>query len=108
MAEEVGEGILDRHKMRLFEWFQMKDVTILAGVKYEEITKDGLVLETREGERQLIKADTIIPIALNSTNTELLTTLSRLVPDVYPIGDCREPGLIVDAVADGSRVGRII
>lgn len=109
-AEEMGEGIIDRHKMRLFEWLPMKSVNILTQVKYEKITHDGLALITREGESKIIEADTIIPVAHTTANTEFVTSLNLngMATEVYPIGDCREPGLIVDAVADGSRIGRTI
>ncbi|GAI43584.1 unnamed protein product, partial [marine sediment metagenome] len=34
--------------------------------------------------------------------------LEGKVPEIYPIGDCREPHLILEAIADGSRIGRAI
>jgi hypothetical protein len=34
--------------------------------------------------------------------------LNGIVPEIYSIGDCKEPLLIANAIADGSRVGRAI
>jgi 2,4-dienoyl-CoA reductase (NADPH2) len=41
-------------------------------------------------------------------NTELLKVLEGKVPEIYAIGDCSEPRLIVDAIADGYRIARTI
>ncbi|UCG63729.1 MAG: hypothetical protein JSW12_13765, partial [Deltaproteobacteria bacterium] len=44
----------------------------------------------------------------SAPNTELLKSLEGKVPEIYPIGDCREPSLIIEAIADGSRIARAI
>jgi thioredoxin reductase len=38
----------------------------------------------------------------------LFQDLSRKVPEVYAIGDCKEPGLIADAVGTGLRTARTV
>ena len=81
---------------------------MMTGVKYEEITDKGLTIITKEGKRQTIEADTIVPAMPLTPNTELLKTLEGKVPEIYAIGDCREPRLIIDAIADGSRIARAI
>jgi 2,4-dienoyl-CoA reductase (NADPH2) len=85
-----------------------KGVAMLPGVKYEEITDKGLTITTKEGKRQTLEADTIVTALPLLPNTELLKEVDGLVPEVYAIGDCREPHLIVDAIADGSRIARAI
>ena len=37
-----------------------------------------------------------------------LNSLKKLVGESYAIGDCKEPGLTVDAISDGSRIAREI
>jgi thioredoxin reductase len=63
---------------------------------------------TKEGERQTIKADSIVSTAPLKPNTDLFKSLKGKVPKVYAIGDCKEPNIIVDAIADGWRVGNAI
>ena len=87
-------------------WLDEKGVTMLSGVKYEEITDQGLTVTTNEGNRHTIEADTIVTALPLLPNTGLLKNLEGSAPEVYAIGDCREPRLIVDAIADGSRIGR--
>ncbi len=107
-ADTMGEGMVDALMSHLFMWFQKKAVTMLSGVKYEEITDKGLTIITREGEKQTIETDSIVPILPLLSNTELLNSLEGKVPEIYAVGDCREPLLIVDAIADGARTARDI
>jgi thioredoxin reductase len=106
-AEEIGEGLLETYvKPHLLDWLAGKGVAMLPGVKYEEITDKGLTITTKEGKKQTIEADTIVTALPLLPNTELLKELDGIVPEVYTIGDCKAPHLIVDAIADGSRIGR--
>jgi 2,4-dienoyl-CoA reductase (NADPH2) len=106
-AEEIGEGLLEAFiKPHLLNWLDEKGVAILPGVKYEEITDKGLTITTKEGKKQTIEADTIVTALPLLPNTELLEELDGIAPEVYAIGDCKDPHLIVDAIADGSRIAR--
>jgi 2,4-dienoyl-CoA reductase (NADPH2) len=106
-AEEIGEGLLETYiKPHLLDWLDEKGVAMLPGIKYEEITDKGLIITTREGKKQTIEADTIVTALPLLPNTELLEELDGIVPEVYAIGDCKDPHLIVDAIADGSRIAR--
>ena len=95
-------------RIRILSWLAEKGVTFMGGVKYEEINDNGLTLISDKGERQSIQADTIFVAMPFKPNTELFNTLEGKVPEIYMIGDCRNPGLIVDAIADGSSIGRKI
>jgi len=108
-AKEIGDGLLEIFvKPHLLNWLDEKGVAMLPGVKYEEITEKGLTITTKEGKKQTIEADTIVTALPLLPNTELLKSLNGIVPEVYDIGDCREPHLIVDAIADGARIARAI
>jgi 2,4-dienoyl-CoA reductase (NADPH2) len=108
-AEEIGEGLLEVFvKPHLLNWLDEKGVTMMPGVTYEEITDQGLTITTKEGKRQTIEADTIVTALPLLPNTEFPQRLDDIVPEVYAIGDCKDPRLIVDAIADGSRIARAI
>jgi 2,4-dienoyl-CoA reductase (NADPH2) len=104
----MGNGLVENTRTRLFWWLSHKGVTMLCGVKCEKITDKGLTVITRDGERQTIMADTIIPSLPLKPNEELLKKLDGKVPEVYVIGDCARPGLILDAISDGSNVAHNI
>jgi len=107
-AKKLGEGLLANDPTRLFKWFNQKGVTIIAEVQYEEITEKGLVITTKEGERKTLEADTIITSLPLLPTADLLKSLKGEGPEVYQIGDCRESGFIHSAIADGSRIARMI
>ena len=79
---------------------------MLAGVTYEAITDKGVNIITREGNRQTIEADTIIPITEMAPNDGLYKSLKGKVPEVIPIGDCASYGLTMEAVSSGYNVAR--
>ena len=92
----------------LLEWFRMKEIPLITGVKDMEIVDNGLTLITEQGEKRTIEADSIIPALPQKSNTALLKSLEGKVPEVYPVGDCSEAGLIVDAIGTSWRIARQI
>jgi len=107
-AEEMGIGMVESNKFRLFWWLKQKGVPMLSGVKYEEITDKGLTITTKEGEKKILVADTILPALAMAPDTEFVKSLKGTAPEIYQIGDCGNPALIIDAIGDGSRIGRAI
>lgn len=108
-ANEIGDGLPEiLVRQHLLNWLEKKGVSIFTGVNYEKITDKELVFINKKGKREIIEGDTIITALPLRPNNELLKDLSGTVPEIYAIGDCKEPHLIVDAIADGSRVARII
>jgi 2,4-dienoyl-CoA reductase (NADPH2) len=108
-AKEMGDGLLEVFiKPHLLGWLEAKGVAMMSGVRYEEITDKGLTVTTKEGKKQTFKADTIVTSLPLLPNTGLLKSLEGSAPEVYAIGDGKEPHLIVDAIAAGSRLARAI
>jgi len=108
-AAVLGEGMINHLRLQLFWWFRQKNVTLISGIKeYVAITDKGLVVLTPEGYKRTIPADSIVPAIPMKPDTALLRSLEGKVPEVYAIGDCNEPKLIVDAIGDGFRVARVI
>jgi 2,4-dienoyl-CoA reductase (NADPH2) len=108
-AKELGDGLLEVFiKPHLLGWLEEKGVAMMSGVKYEKITDKGLTVTTKEGKKQTFKADTIVTSLPLLPNTGLLKSLEGSAPEVYAIGDGKEPNLVVDAIAAGSRLARAI
>jgi 2,4-dienoyl-CoA reductase (NADPH2) len=105
----IGDGMVDALLAHLLIWFKKKGVTLVSGVKeYVEITDRGLTIITGDGIKQTIEADSIVTALPLTPNDELLARLKEKVPEVYPIGDCRQPLLIADAIGTGLRTAREI
>jgi len=108
-ADKFGDGMIEVYRSHLMYWFEKKGVNLIGGVKeYVEITDDGLTIVDREGKRRTLQADTFVPALPLTPNMTLFQDLSRKVPEVYAIGDCKEPGLIADAVGTGLRTARTV
>jgi 2,4-dienoyl-CoA reductase (NADPH2) len=100
----IGESVVDFRLGLLLGWFERKGVTAIAGVKSMEVTDKGLVITTGEGQTQTLEADSIVTAVPLAPDTALLKSLEGRAPEIYAIGDCREPRLIVDAVAEGWQI----
>lgn len=107
-ADGLGKGMVELTRARLFKWFDKKKVNMIANVKYEEITANGLIISYDSGEKRLLEADTIITALPLMPNKGLFTAIQEKVPETYLIGDSREPGLIIDAIAEGFRISNSI
>jgi pyruvate/2-oxoglutarate dehydrogenase complex dihydrolipoamide dehydrogenase (E3) component len=107
-SENLGEGMARIKMGQLIPWLMKKGTTIMTGLKSMEITDEGLAVTTKEGQSQTIPADTIVTAMPLVPNNGLLKSLESKVPEVYAIGDCREPQMIIDAIASGMRTARCI
>jgi len=81
-------------------------VTMLPGVKYEEITAQGLVITDKEGKKRTLEADTIVLAAGATPLSELAQKIKGKVAEVHSVGDCVQPRKIAEAIEEGARVGR--
>ncbi len=107
-SDKLGEGMVDVFLLHLTLWFERKGVVTMTGVKYEEITDKGLTITTKEGEKKTLEADTIVPALPLGPNMELAKMLEGKAPEVYAIGDCKDPLLIADAIGTASRLVRFL
>ena len=107
-ADALGEGMIRHLKLQLFWWFREKGVTMMPGVKPLAITAKGLTVLTKQGYKQTIEADSIVTALPLTPNKELLCALEGKVAEIHAIGDCGNPGLIVDAIGDGWRISNSI
>ena len=95
-------------KPYLLYWLEDHRVEIIPEVKYDEITKRGLAVTTRDGAKRTIEADTVLTALPLRPNSAFNKAMEGKAKEVYVIGDSREPGLILDAIAEGAKVGRAV
>ena len=107
-GKNLGEGIPVEDLMRFIPWLDKKGIPRYTEAKFEAVTDEGLVITTREGERKTLSADTILVALPYLPNYEIMKRLEGKAPVVYDVGSGREPGLIVNAIADGARIGHKI
>jgi 2,4-dienoyl-CoA reductase (NADPH2) len=107
-AETWGDGLPFQTPLRYLEWFSKTGVTLLAGVTYEKINDDGLVVKTKEGARKTLEADSIVMALPLAPDNGFRQELEKEGIQVFQIGDCREFGLMHGAISDGAQIGRIV
>ncbi|MBN2038575.1 MAG: FAD-dependent oxidoreductase [Spirochaetes bacterium] len=108
-ADDVGEGMTNIMKEYLLLWFEKKDVKIYSGVmEFVNITDKGLTIIDKDGNEQLIEADNIVPAMPLSNNIDMIKEIKKIVPEVYAVGDCKEPKLIADAIGEALKIAREI
>jgi len=113
-SDFIGEGMLDFRLDLLLDWFERKRVRLVTGARHIAITSEGVSFAVgdgeRDGDRQTIPADTVIPtspLAPDSTLADdLAVSLAGTGATIHLVGDCGSPGMIVDAVAAGYSVAR--
>jgi 2,4-dienoyl-CoA reductase (NADPH2) len=106
-SEKLGDLMPIRNWIKMSKWLPKKGAVLISGVKkYVEITDKGLTIIDKEGSQRTLEADTIATALPLKVNDEMLKALKGKVPEVYSIGDCQEPRLILHAIADGYRVAQ--
>jgi 2,4-dienoyl-CoA reductase (NADPH2) len=107
-GKTLGEGIPVEDLMRLIPWFDSKGIERYTEAKWDEVTAEGLVITTEQGERKILPADTILVTLPYLPDTAILKQFEDKAAEIYQIGSGAEPGLIVNAIASGAKVGREI
>jgi 2,4-dienoyl-CoA reductase (NADPH2) len=102
-AERPGENMVDVLLGYLLAWFEKKGVTIINGARDIAVSDAGVSYTDAAGSRRTLPADTIIPAFPQTPNLALYKELEGKVPELFSVGDCREPGLIADAIGQGCR-----
>lgn len=108
MLPQMAMGMGVSMRTRLLSRLTAKGVVMLTGARCREITERGLIFLNDAGQTQTIEADTVVLAAGSRPNRELCQAVASLVPETYLIGDCVEPHRVMEAVADGFHVARMI
>jgi 2,4-dienoyl-CoA reductase (NADPH2) len=102
---ELGEGMTIDDLDNLWPWLKQRHVPIWAGVTYRQITDQGLEVGLKDKRNYLMKGKNITTTQDWGPNDTIADPLKALVAETYVIGSCKAPGLIVDAMRDGARIG---
>ena len=82
-------------------------VALLTEARVEALTDDSVVY-SRDGERRMLPADTVILATGVRDNPGLAEDLAGLGATVHLVGDCRAVGYLKGALMDAARVARTI
>jgi NADPH-dependent 2,4-dienoyl-CoA reductase/sulfur reductase-like enzyme len=107
-GDKVGMEIPLLQRILLLPWLEKKGATILTETACKEVTEKGLVVVDKEGRERTLEADTVLVTVALEPNPGLHEALKDRAAEVYAVGDCSKPGLIIDAIAGGFTVGRAV
>ncbi|MBI2831147.1 MAG: FAD-dependent oxidoreductase [Chloroflexi bacterium] len=94
---------------QLMEWKLGEEGTaMVTAIEIEKVTDEGLTVINKKGQRQTLEGDTVVFAAEYKPNNELAQMLVGTPYEVHLVGDCNKPVGILEAIRDGSRVGRAI
>ncbi len=104
---EMAEDCEPTNRRGLLDSLQECRVSLLSGFKVKGLTGDGVkVVQRDSGEERTLEAETIV-LALGATpERSLVDDLKKEDIEFHPIGDCRQPNNIRQAIYEGALVGR--
>ena len=107
MLDRIGQdmGITTRSSLRLS--LRLHNVEVIARATAERVTHSG-VIYTRDGEKKLAEADTVVVATGSNAETGLVDTIQGSVPEVYTVGDCVSPRTVSEAIEEAALIARKI
>jgi NADPH-dependent 2,4-dienoyl-CoA reductase/sulfur reductase-like enzyme len=105
-TDQVGMEMPLLQRILLLPWLEKKGTTILTEVTYKEVTEKGLVIVDKDGRAVTLEADTVLIALPLKPNPGAHDALKDKAAEMHVVGDCGEPGLIIDAIAGGFTLGR--
>jgi 2,4-dienoyl-CoA reductase-like NADH-dependent reductase (Old Yellow Enzyme family)/thioredoxin reductase len=104
---EMAEDCEPTNRRGLLDSLKECRVSFLSGFKVAGLAGDGVkVVQRDSGEERTLEAETIV-LALGATpDRSLVDDLKKEEIEFHPIGDCRQPNNIRQAIYEGALVGR--
>ena len=103
MTRKVGQDIGSSTRWTLIAELKRLGVKMITGAKAMEVTKEGLRIQ-KEAKEELLPADSIV-IATGSKSENALASIKELAPDLYVIGDAKNPRNALEAIKEGFLTG---
>ncbi len=101
MLEEILPKVFEANKQYLFKMLAESGVNVLTNTTLARISDEGaIVVDKHHRYEAELKADTVILALGLDSERDLLKALEGKVAELYSVGDCKEPGRIMDAVWD--------
>ncbi len=100
MARKAGVDIGPSTRWTVFSELNRLGVKILTGAKAVEITEEGVKIETEQGT-DMIPADSVVVAMGSKSENALGEELAGEVPELYTIGDAKEPRNAMEAIKEG-------
>ena len=104
MARKVGQDIGLSTRWTVMAELRRLGVKIMTRTKAVGVSPDGLEVE-RERGRDLLAADSVVIATGSRPENGLVHQIHGMVPEIYTVGDAREPRNALEAIREGFMVG---
>jgi len=83
---------------------------LMTNTVVKEISGDKLILEDRDGEKELVGMDQIVMAIGSKPNNKIYDDIREQMPDIelHMLGDACKVRKIIHAIAEGNRIGRLV
>jgi 2,4-dienoyl-CoA reductase-like NADH-dependent reductase (Old Yellow Enzyme family)/thioredoxin reductase len=102
---EIAREIFEIDRGHILIAFADHGGKCLTNTETKKITDNGIIVINKEGKEQAIKADTVVLARGLTPRNKLYEALLGKVPELYNIGDSKEPRVIMNAVHEGFYAG---
>ena len=108
ILDKILHDVFLTNRMHLEKLLGDARVRVFTETSVSEINNEGLTLSNGYGNRDTIKADTVVIACGYEPDTGLLEAVAGKAPEVYGIGDAVECGKLVGAIWKAYRTARLI
>jgi len=106
-SRRIGSDVGMIHRWVWMKQLKEAEVRLLTEARVLEVTPKGVKIG-RAGGTDFVEADTVVVAGGLEPNSVLADLFTGKAPEVYIIGDCAEPGKLLEATASGFLVGQKI
>ena len=103
--DEIGNDIGPYLRPSILKRMKNTGIKMITGVEVVEIDEKGVRGLLQDGSSKFFAAGTIVLAVGMRSNRKLFESLDGTVPEIYIIGDCKEPRKIREAIGEGYQVG---
>ena len=104
----AGIPVQHMNRLMLLDLLKFHRMEVLTNTSLLEILEDGVILKDQSSQRKSLSADTIVLAVGLEPEKGLYETLRGQIPNLYLIGDARNPQNVLNAVWDAYEIGRMI
>jgi len=108
ILQEILSEVFLANRMHLEKLLGEAGVRVLTESNVFRITEEGVIVHDKYGNKEVIRADTVVIACGYEPDTALLESVVSGTPEVYGIGDSVECGKLVGAVWKAYRTARLV
>jgi len=105
---EVAAGLEAISKRDMQIQLALHDVTVRERLQTLGSSPDGAIVRDLDGNEEVLRAELVVWASGVLANRALHDALVESVAEIHVVGDARHPRKILDAVAEGASVGRLL